>query len=84
MGAQVGKGFELGITASAGRVATASARTFSAPVIAATSGAAQQGFTIQNQTVNLPAAPGHDQLGDPRVQAELFAREMARRGQGAM
>jgi len=78
IGKNVTKGFELGIQDQASRIAQASRVTFAAP-IPATAGQSQ-GITIQEQNVNLPAAPGHDQLGDPRVQAEMFAREMMRRG----
>lgn len=89
LGLDVGKGFELGINASADGVSRAATRSFGAPVVAAAttpagtasaSGAAVSGVTIQNQTVNLPVAPGHDQMGDPRHQAAQFALEMRRRG----
>lgn len=81
-GHDVGRGFELGINASATRVTQAAVSSLAAPVVAAgAAGAtAASGYTIQNQTVNLPAAPGHDQMGDPRHQAAQFAREMRRRG----
>ena len=38
------------------------------------------GMTIQEQIINLPPAPGHGQLGDPRHQAAMLARELRRRG----
>jgi phage-related protein len=47
-------------------------------VAAATAGGG--GVTIEQQTVILPPAPGHDQMGDTRHQAVQFAREMSRRG----
>jgi hypothetical protein len=81
IGQYVNRGFELGIQGGANRVAKATARMISTPVVMGPSGS---GTTIQRQTIQLPPAPGHDQLGDPRVQAEIFAREMARRGQGVM
>ena len=48
--------------------------------LAATGG---RGVVIENQTVVLPPAPGHDQMGDPRFAALQFAREMSKRGDGA-
>jgi hypothetical protein len=81
LGQYVNRGFELGIQSGANRVAKATGRMVSTPVVMGPSGS---GTTIQRQTIQLPPAPGHDQLGDPRVQAEIFAREMARRGQGVM
>ena len=35
---------------------------------------------IEEQIINLPPAPGHGQLGDPRHQAVQLARELRRRG----
>lgn len=84
MGVNVGRGFELGLQASTSGVAAAAGRSIGAPVVAAATGAAAvargSGTTIQNQTVNLPTAPGHDQMGDARHQAAQFAMEMRRRG----
>jgi hypothetical protein len=82
LGHNVGRGFELGIDASSARVARSATRSFALPTVAAAASSAvgSHGTTIQNQTVNLPAAPGHDQMGDPRHQAAQFAREMRRRG----
>lgn len=37
---------------------------------------------IEKQDVILPAAPGHDQMGDARSQAQEFGRELKRRGRG--
>lgn len=42
--------------------------------------AAGGGVNIEHQTVILPPAPGHKQMGDARHQAVVFAREMSRRG----
>lgn len=44
------------------------------------SAAGSTGMTIQEQIINLPPAPGHGQLGDPRHQAVMLARELRRRG----
>jgi hypothetical protein len=84
LGVQVGKGFELGLSSTSVRVAAAATGALAKPVVAAAQArvGAASGLTIQNQTVNLPAAPGHDQMGDPRHQAAQFAREMRRRGRG--
>lgn len=79
MGQNVGRGFELGISASASRITSAASRSLVTPVAHA-GAVAGSGVTIQSQTVNLPAAPGHDQMGDPRHQAAQFALEMRRRG----
>jgi hypothetical protein len=35
---------------------------------------------VHIEAINLPPAPGHDQLGDPRHQAVQLARELRRRG----
>jgi hypothetical protein len=52
------------------------------PAAAAAGAGGAGGMHIEHQHVNLPAAPGHDQLGDPRHQAVMFAREMKRRAGG--
>jgi len=81
IGRNVGIGLQMGMESTASRVAGAANASLAAPVVAAGGlAAAAGGMTIMHQDVNLPAAPGHDQLGDPRVQAEMFAREMIRRG----
>lgn len=81
-GKSIGQGFQVGIDATTHIVQDAAMRTVAAPIGAAmgVSGGGGGGITIQNQNVNLPPAPGHDQMGDPRVQAAQFAREMRRRG----
>jgi hypothetical protein len=43
-------------------------------------GGGPAGMTISEQNIILPPAPGHDQLGDPRHQAAMLARELRRRG----
>lgn len=85
VGHDLGKGLQIGIEKSKRGVRAAATASLVKPAIGAASasgGAARgrAGVTIEQQHVNLPPAPGHDQLGDPRVQADLFAREMARRG----
>ncbi len=40
------------------------------------------GGGIHIDNINLPPAPGHNQLGDPRHQAALLAAELRRRGGG--
>lgn len=53
--------------------------TLRSPAIAAAAGGSA-GTVIEKQEINLPAAPGYDQMGDPRHQAILLARELRRRG----
>jgi phage-related protein len=81
IGMNIGKGLEVGIEASGKGVQRAAMNNLVFPVAAAAGATgSRSGITIQNQNVNLPAAPGYDQMGDPRHQAALFAREMQRRG----
>lgn len=84
VGWQIGRGLEEGINSSADRVARAATRSLAAPTLAAASvgvgPGTRGGTTIQSQQVILPAAPGYAGLGDPRVAATEFAREMKRRG----
>jgi len=79
MGQDAALGFQIGLDVSARNVQRAATKTFAVPLAAVASGT-KGGVTIQNQNVNLPPAPGYDQMGDPRHQAALFAREMRRRG----
>jgi hypothetical protein len=79
LGVDIGRGFQQGIESSALKIQTAS-RMMTPAVATRGAGRAGGGFVIQNQTVNLPAAPGHDQMGDPRHQAAQFAAELRRRG----
>lgn len=93
IGTDVTKGFQLGIEETAHKAAASAARALSIPVIQAASvigppamasiGAGAGGggdIIIEHQDVNLPVAPGHDQMGDARHQAAQFAAEMRKRG----
>lgn len=83
IGVDVGKGFELGVKSTAGRIQSGLQSPLRAPSVAAAGGGGA-GIHIAKQDVHLPPAPGHDQLGDPRVQAMQFARELRRRGQSSI
>ena len=57
----------------AGRLSALNAGRFDAALVGGGGG-------VHIENINLPPAPGHDQLGDPRHQAALLAAELRRRG----
>jgi len=77
-GKDISRGLEVGLSRSSRRLSDTAMGHLGAPV-AAGAAAAASGMTIGTQNINLPAAPGHDQMGDPRHQAAQFALEMRKR-----
>jgi hypothetical protein len=90
MGVNISEGLVVGLDANAKRLADSATRSLQVPILrqvtpalagATNSTTVNKGTVIEHQDVHLPPAPGHDQMGDARVQAIQFADEMKRRGQ---
>lgn len=91
MGKGVVEGLKLGLESGSTEIGKVATRSLAVPVIkgvnlapvgaSAGSGATSGvGAGINIENVNIPAAPGHDEMGDARHQAALFMAELKRRG----